>query len=84
MSSLPPVGQRLNWPKTTAYSICQSVEYFLQDTRTGFGPAVVLPALAVVKACLMIWPGDWSREIVWINEMFSNIGANGCEIADIF
>ncbi|KAI0125250.1 hypothetical protein BJ170DRAFT_496560 [Xylariales sp. AK1849] len=83
-SSLPPLGDRLYWPKTTAYNICQSVEYFLQDKMHSIGATAVLPALAVVKTCWEFWPGDWRREIAWVNDMFARIRLSGNEIAELF
>lgn len=84
MRLLPPLGHRLDWPKTTAYNISQSIEYFVQDGLPSFRSAAALPALAVVKAYWESLPGDWSREVAWTNDMFSRIRESGYEIAKVF
>ena len=81
MDLLPPLGHRMEWPRTVSRNICQSVEYFLQDQMRGVGPLSVLPALSVVKGYWEIASGDWSREILWISEMIGKIQSEGCEIA---
>jgi hypothetical protein len=78
---LPPLGHRMEWPRTPARNICQSVEYFLQDQMRGVGPVSVLPALVAVKAYWRFASGDWSREILWINDMVGKIQGKGNEIA---
>ncbi|KAK9420262.1 hypothetical protein SUNI508_06531 [Seiridium unicorne] len=74
MGSLPPLGRRRDWPRTIAYYICQSMEYCLQDNGRGFGPVSVLPVLSVVKAHWTYWPGDWTREIAWVDEVLLELG----------
>ncbi|KAK6065777.1 hypothetical protein SCUP234_12397 [Seiridium cupressi] len=74
MGSLPPLGHRRDWPRTIAYDICQSMEYCLQDNGRGFGLVSVLPVLSVVKAHWTYWPGDWTREIAWVDEVLLELG----------
>lgn len=81
MASLPPLGQREEWPWTTAYNICQSTEYFLNSERKGFGPATVIPGLALVSGFWGAWPGDWSRHRAWVEEMLCRIRTSGNGIA---
>lgn len=81
MDLLPPLGHRMEWFGTPARNICQSVEYFLQDQMRGEGPLTMLPALAVVKGCWGIAPGDWGRETLWIDDMVGKIQGKGNEIA---
>ncbi|KAF3014500.1 hypothetical protein E8E14_011241 [Neopestalotiopsis sp. 37M] len=84
ISMLPPLAHRRDWAKTTAYNICQSIDYFLQDDLRDFGPAAVIPALAVVKTYWSLWPGDWTREIDWAQHMFREIKGRGSGIAGHF
>lgn len=81
MDDLPALGDRLDWPRTTAYNICQSIEYCLQDHGRGFGPVAILPVLSMVKGYWVHWPGDWSREIEWVDENFSLLGRERSIIA---
>lgn len=81
MDELPVLGDRLDWPRTTAYNICQSVDYCLQNHGRGFRPVSVLPVLSVVKGHWIHWPGDWSREIAWIDENLSMLGQERSIIA---
>lgn len=71
----------MEWPRTPAHNICQFVEYFLQDQVRGKGPVSMLPALAIVKACLKIASGDWGRETWWIDDMIGKIQGKDNEIA---
>ena len=77
----PALGYREEWPRTTAYNICQSVEHLLLRKKRGFGPASVLPALALVKGFWKHAPGDWTREIAWVDDMLDRIRASGSGIA---
>lgn len=81
MTSIPPLGQRQEWPWTTAYNICQSTEYFINSQRKGFGPATVIPALALVGGLWGAWPGDWSRHRAWVEDMLRRIRTSGSGIA---
>ncbi|KAH8198849.1 hypothetical protein TruAng_006957 [Truncatella angustata] len=72
---------KMNWPRTIAYDICQSIEYCLQHSTRGFGPISIMPVLAVVKGHWINWPGDYVREIAWIDEIFSNLGQERSIIA---
>lgn len=78
---LPGADRRDGWPRAAAYNVCQSAEYFLQDTTRGFGPASALPALAWVKGLWKQAPGCWDREIAWIDDMVGRIHASGYGIA---
>ncbi|KAM7203352.1 hypothetical protein V8F33_002343 [Rhypophila sp. PSN 637] len=80
---LPSLGQREEWPRTTAYNICQSTEYFLEDKIQGFMPASVLPALVLVKGFWKFAPGNMSREIAWIDDMLGKISASGSAVAGV-
>ncbi|KAK0733039.1 hypothetical protein B0T26DRAFT_3941 [Lasiosphaeria miniovina] len=84
MDLLPPLGRRSQWPRETAYNICQSVEYFMGNPVRALSPASVLPALAVVKGFWKHAPGDWSREISWIDSRLEIIRASDTEIAVAF
>jgi hypothetical protein len=59
--------------KTMVRSICQSVEYFLQDEMGGLGPLTMLLQLRGCKNCLEGVPEDWSREISWITDYLERI-----------
>jgi hypothetical protein len=81
MASLPPLGKRKEWPWTTAYNLCQSTEYFLDSGKKGFGPATVIPALALVSGYWAARPEDWSRHRAWVAEMLCRIRSSGNGIA---
>jgi hypothetical protein len=81
MESLPALGHREDWARTTAYNICQSVEYFLPDGTRGVTTVGVLPALVLVKGFWGYAPGDWSRQIAWVDDMLHRIRASGNGIA---
>lgn len=81
MESLPPMGDRSEWPRTLAYDICQSIEYCLEDHGPEFSPASVMPALTIVKWHWIYWPGDWSREIAWVGEVLSRLEHEQVQIA---
>ncbi|ETS73394.1 hypothetical protein PFICI_14999 [Pestalotiopsis fici W106-1] len=81
LKMLPPLAHRRNWGKTTAYNICQSIDYFLQEDLRDFGTTTVIPALAIVKTYWGLWPGDWTREISWAQHMLKDIMARGSGIA---
>lgn len=78
---LPSLNHRTEWPYVSAYKICQSVEYFLQDKMRGFAPASMLPSLAMVKGLWKRAPGCWDREIAWVDDMLARIRASGYGIA---
>jgi hypothetical protein len=78
---LSSLGSSIEWPPTPARNICQSVEYFLQEQMRGEGPISVLPALVIVKAYWKLTPGDWHREILWVEDMLRRIQSKGNEIA---
>lgn len=65
------------------YNICQSAEYFLQDTARGFGPASVLPALALVKGLWKQGLGSRcrDRQIAWVDDIVGRIHLSGYSIA---
>jgi hypothetical protein len=81
MERLPELAHRDGWTRGAAYNICQSVEYFLLDTARGFGPPTVLPALGWVKGFWKHAPGQWDREIGWVDDMVGRIHATGYGIA---
>lgn len=81
MEALPPLGPREQWPRTLAYNICQSVEHFMLRKMRGFGSASIMPALALVKGFWKHAPGDWSREIAWVDDMLGRIRSSGSNIA---
>ncbi|KAK4206546.1 hypothetical protein QBC37DRAFT_434778 [Rhypophila decipiens] len=83
INMLPTLGHREEWPRTTAYNICQSTEYFLEDKIQGFMPASVLPALVLVKGFWKFAPGNMSREIAWIDDMLGKISASGSAVAGV-
>jgi hypothetical protein len=70
---LSSLRSSIEWPLAPARNICQSVEFFLQERMRGEGSISVLPALLIVKAYLRISPGDWNREILWIDDMVGKI-----------
>ncbi|KAK3375657.1 hypothetical protein B0T24DRAFT_676581 [Lasiosphaeria ovina] len=84
MHLLPPLGHRSQWPRETAYNICQSVEYFMENPVRALSPASVLPALAVVKGFWKHAPGNWSREILWTDSRLEIIRTSDTEIAVAF
>jgi hypothetical protein len=77
---LPSIEDRVGWPRLS-HKICQSVEYFLQETMGAFGPTSLLPALATAKGFLKHADGRWDREIAWVDEMINHIRKNGNGIA---
>jgi hypothetical protein len=70
-----------DWPRTAAFNICQSVEYFLIDKMRGFATASIVPPLAWVKGFLGNAPGPWDRHIAWVDEMLGRMAADGHGIA---
>ncbi|KJZ75785.1 hypothetical protein HIM_04942 [Hirsutella minnesotensis 3608] len=69
--------------RAAACNICQSVEYFLQDTMRGFGLASMLPGLMWVK---WFWSQKldshcWDRELAWIDDVVGRIHSSGYGIA---
>jgi hypothetical protein len=78
---LPPLGNREEWPRGSAYHVCQSIEYFLLRHTRAFGPASVIPGLLLVKGYWLYAPGDMSREMTWVNEMLCRVRAGGGGIA---
>ncbi|KAK8108293.1 C6 zinc finger domain-containing protein [Apiospora kogelbergensis] len=78
---LPRLARRAAWPQDIARNVCQSAEYFLRDTNRGFGPASVLPALEWVRGFWQHAPGEWGREMAWIDDMVGRIHASGYGIA---
>ena len=83
MGLLPALDYREEWPRTVAYNICQSVEHFLLRKTRGFGHVSALPALALVKGFWKHTPGDWSREMAWVDDMLDRIRASGSGIAGV-
>jgi hypothetical protein len=81
---LSSLGSSIKCPRVPARNICQSVEYFLQEKMRGEGPVSILPALLIVKAYLRFTPGDWSHEILWVDDMISKIQGKGNEIAGYY
>lgn len=78
---LPPLRHRKDWTKTVARDLCQSVEYFLEDSMRCLGPAAILPSLMAVGWLLEHEPGDWARELTWVNYMMGLVQRKGNEIA---
>jgi hypothetical protein len=56
---------RTTW-ETMAKNICQSVEFFCQDSMGWAGPVSVLMPLRGCKGCFQGTPEAWDREIRWI------------------
>lgn len=83
MKLLPALDHRQRWPRVIAYNICQSVEYFMQDELRGFGPASILPPLVLVRGFWTHAPGDWSREMAWVDNMLGYIHVSGSSIARV-
>jgi hypothetical protein len=81
---LSSLGSSTEWPRAPARNICQSVEYFLQEKMSGEGPLSILPALLIVKAYWKFTPGDWSHEMLWVDDMVSKIQDKGNEIAGYY
>jgi len=71
---LPPLGPRESWPGTTAYNLAQSVEYFMEHGMNQMAHREIIPALVMVQAFWTCAPGDWSREVAWVEERMSSIG----------
>ncbi|OIW22966.1 hypothetical protein CONLIGDRAFT_145590 [Coniochaeta ligniaria NRRL 30616] len=80
MERLPALGHRELWPRTTAYNIAQSVEYFMEQRQQGFGPGEIVPALALVQGFWRCAPGDWNREVAWVDDMIKRIREQGVSI----
>lgn len=78
---LPSLGHRKKWYHDTAFKICQSTDYFLRDDLGGFGPTSMLPALAIVRGHWRYAPGDWTREMKWVETILRRIQASGGIIA---
>jgi hypothetical protein len=78
---LPPLGPRKDWGKNAARDVCQSIEYFLQDSMKCAGPASILPALLGLA---WLWDhdnGNWSRELTWVTYMIGKVHSRGNAIA---
>ncbi|KAH7144321.1 hypothetical protein B0J13DRAFT_42182 [Dactylonectria estremocensis] len=77
---LPPLGHQEESYQTSARYICQSVEYVSRIKPRNLGPNTMLPSLVVVRAILSIAPGDWARELAWVNETLSRIQQMGTQL----
>jgi hypothetical protein len=73
MAKLLPLGYRTEWARGAAKNICQSAEYFMQETMGELGPAIFLPRLIAAREFLVFASGDWKRELSWINNVVKKI-----------
>ena len=73
LDTLPPLGDRVLWPRTTAYNVAQSVEYFLDDTKQKIGPEGIRAAILLIRGLWRYAPVDMSREIAWVDERMARI-----------
>jgi len=80
MVKLPSLGYRIGWACGAAKNICQSAEYFMQESMGELGPAIYLPRLIVAREFLVFASGDWTRELKWINNVVSKIQDMGYDI----
>ena len=77
ISQLPPLEHRVDWARSAARNLFQSVEYCMQDEMLVVGPQLVAPLVAIVLDCLVKEPGDWSREILWAKEIGERVDVRG-------
>jgi hypothetical protein len=74
MEQLPALGRRADWPRTTAYNIAQSAEYFMEQSSSDSSVCgEIVPALVMVQGFWKHSPGDWSREIDWVEDKICRI-----------
>ncbi|KAI5459004.1 hypothetical protein BGZ63DRAFT_269913 [Mariannaea sp. PMI_226] len=79
---LAPLGHQEDWLQAPARSICQSVEYFLDEKLRSLGPGTILPPLLVVGACLSRSGVARDREAAWIAEVIQLIKTIGPSLAE--
>jgi hypothetical protein len=77
ISQLPPLEHRVDWARSAARNLFQSVEYCMQDEMLVVGPQLVAPLVAIVLDCLVKEPGDWSRETLWAKEIGEMVDVRG-------
>lgn len=70
---LPAIEHHKQWVQSSAYHICQSVEYFFQGTLRSIGMGAILPPLLVVHACMPSALAAGSRQQAWVHEMIVQI-----------
>jgi len=78
---LPPLGLRLDWARTTAYEVCRSAEYFLDDKMGALGPSCLFSPMRVLRVIWARTPGDWTRQQAWTDDIIAIIQAKGNYIA---
>jgi hypothetical protein len=74
---LPSLEHRVDWARSAARNLFQSVKYCMQDEMLVVGPQLVARLVAIVLDCLIKEPGDWSREILWANSMGELVDVRG-------
>ena len=78
MTQLPPLNHRSDFV-SVAWNICQSVEYCMQDSMLGLGPASVTAPLQIVIETLKEIPG-YGREVFWAKEVLDRVTRRGLRI----
>ena len=81
LDKLPPLGSHEDWVANAAYEICRSAEFFLEENTRGFGPSCFFPTLRILRFLWRVLPGDWTRELVWIEDIVARIQARGNNVA---
>ena len=80
--------------RTVSNNICQSAEYFLQDTMGDVGPLIMMLPLAALKHVMVLLeplqpcpkgrpgqPGEFSDEVLWVDALTNFIGGKGQQLA---
>ena len=66
-----------DWPHTMSPKICQAVEYFFQPQfRLALG-STILPALIIVRKYWSLAPGDWGRQVAWVDAVIHSAQLDG-------
>lgn len=82
VDKLPPLGFPTEWARGAVRNICQSAEYLMQENMGEVGPASLLPRLLAVREFLaIVAPGEWPREVSWINDMMRKTQDMGNDIS---
>ena len=75
MSQPPPLDHCSDFP-SMAWNICQSVEYCMQESMLGLGPASVSAPLTIVNDTLKALPG-YRREVSWAEAAITKVTERG-------
>ena len=78
--ALPELGQCRDY-LTMAHSVCQSIEYFLQDEMGLIGAISVTPAIGLAIEALQNWPGH-EQEIDWLLSALRLVRGRGVRVLE--